>query len=239
MKEQALQKIKQPPKKLAALLELINGLPSDKTHRLAITPKALRKKAEAEGETDKLAHVISRAIADLPGKLKDYVLLSFWDGGKSAKGEFDLLKEGNVVERYEQLWDAYLVLREIARRPNKDEKPALWVLHPQFVAPVFLEIDGGGMLRDVKTIFFQAIGSGVVEARRIRECPICKRIFWAGRITMKCCSTRCSNTFRVHNYRYKTEEEKAEYKLRRMKLEEKRQTEARKKARVSPKKGKK
>ena len=147
--------------------------------------------------------------------------MGFWAGGESLKGSLEVAKEGGVVERYSQLWDAYLTLREIARHADKEAKPSIWILNAFYTAPVFLEIDREGMLRDVKTLFFRVIEDEDIEARRIRECPICKRIFWAGRLTMKCCSPRCANTFRVHRHRYRTKEEKADYELRRARREEK------------------
>src|SRR5687768_10691116 len=116
MAKQALQNLKKPPEKLAALLELVNGLPSDKARRLLITPESLRKRAEEEGRLDSLGNVIYEAIAHLPPKLIEYFGMSFWDGGKSFFGDLDMIKIGGVVERYDQLWDAYLTLRYIARR---------------------------------------------------------------------------------------------------------------------------
>jgi hypothetical protein len=238
MIKQALQFFKSPPRKLAALIELVNGFPSDLTLRRAITPEALKEKAEAEGHIHLLAETIVQAITDLPDKLQHYISMGFWDGSESIKWGNEVIKEGGVVERYSQLWDAYLTLREIARRPDKEEKPALWILYPLHNAPVFLEIDSQGILRDVKTLFFQVIADEEIKASRIRECPICKSIFWAGRITQKCCSPRCANRFRVHRHRYRTEEEKVEYELRRARREEKRRKETQRKAQPSTKKGK-
>lgn len=239
MAKQALQFFKKPPEKLAALIELVNGFPSDLERRKEILPETLRKKVEAEGREDLLTTAIVEAIKDLPNKLQDYVCMGFWDGGESIKGSLDFAKEGGVVERYSQLWDAYLTLREIARQPDEEKnKPAIWMLLPLYSAPVFLEIDRQGMLRDVKTLFFRVIADEDVEARRIGECPICKRIFWAGRLTMKCCSTRCANTFRVHRHRYRTAEEKVDYELRRVKREKKRQKKTQKEAPLSTEKGK-
>jgi predicted RNA-binding Zn ribbon-like protein len=40
-----------------------------------------------------------------------------------------------------------------------------------------------------------------IEAARIRECPVCYKIFWAGRRDMGCCSTQCSHTQRQRKYR--------------------------------------
>jgi hypothetical protein len=40
-----------------------------------------------------------------------------------------------------------------------------------------------------------------IEAARIRQCPKCERIFWAGRIDMKGCSKKCSLSLRVQKHR--------------------------------------
>jgi hypothetical protein len=40
-----------------------------------------------------------------------------------------------------------------------------------------------------------------VEAARIRLCPICDRIFWAGRIDQPCCRKTCANALRVRRHR--------------------------------------
>ena len=46
-----------------------------------------------------------------------------------------------------------------------------------------------------------------VDATRIRECEVCRRIFWAGRIDMVCCSHRCGNvrTNRLHRAKHKVQ----------------------------------
>lgn len=43
-----------------------------------------------------------------------------------------------------------------------------------------------------------------VEAERIRECPICEKLFWAGRLDQTACSTRCANVRRgrIHREKY-------------------------------------
>lgn len=51
-----------------------------------------------------------------------------------------------------------------------------------------------------------------VEVDRLRTCPECKRIFWAGRITQTCCSKPCGNKMRVRRWR---ENYQTNYKLRR------------------------
>jgi len=64
---------------------------------------------------------------------------------------------------------------------------------------VSLTIDESGNLRVQLDPLLQAIDK--VEARRIRECPICGKIFWAGRIDQPCCTTRCSGKRRTQLWR--------------------------------------
>jgi hypothetical protein len=244
MAKQALQFFKKPPKKIGALIELVNCFPSDLEHRKAITPVALRECAEAENEKaennnreDFLTDSILNAVKDLPGKLVNYVYSGFWDGGKSRKGEYDVIKEGDIVARYEQLWDAYFCLRTVAQNNSEGGKPHLWMMHTLYAAPMWLEIDARGMLQSKRPLFFEVIEEEQVEAARIRECQICKRIFWAGRHTIKCCSPHCANTFRVHRHRYKTDEEKAAFKARKIAREKRSEREVRKRS-ASTKKGK-
>jgi hypothetical protein len=40
-----------------------------------------------------------------------------------------------------------------------------------------------------------------VELARIRECPICGNIFWAGRIDQPCCKTKCAKSRRTRRWR--------------------------------------
>jgi hypothetical protein len=40
-----------------------------------------------------------------------------------------------------------------------------------------------------------------VEVERVRECPICLKYFWAGRINMRCCSTAHAGVLRMREYR--------------------------------------
>ena len=40
-----------------------------------------------------------------------------------------------------------------------------------------------------------------VDPTRIRQCPICNTIFWAGRSDKVCCSRRCGHTLAGRRYR--------------------------------------
>ncbi len=42
-----------------------------------------------------------------------------------------------------------------------------------------------------------------IEAERIRECPVCGRLFWAGRLDQSACRPKCSNVLRARTWREK------------------------------------
>jgi hypothetical protein len=62
-----------------------------------------------------------------------------------------------------------------------------------------VEIDSQGIIQITNDEFAAAVDE--VEATRIRECEICKRTFWAGRITQHACSTACAHALRNRRYR--------------------------------------
>lgn len=62
-----------------------------------------------------------------------------------------------------------------------------------------IRIDDNGRLR-IELDRFAAIVDRT-DAIRIRDCEICKRIFWAGRLDATCCSRNCANALRSRRYR--------------------------------------
>jgi hypothetical protein len=65
-----------------------------------------------------------------------------------------------------------------------------------------LRIDRG-VVRMKQLAPFAAFASVVegTEAKRVRRCPICNRLFYAVRISSKACSVRCNRTRRVRKHR--------------------------------------
>jgi hypothetical protein len=95
------------------------------------------------------------------------------------------------------LWSAKIRLHNIAKlaqvegRPNS-ERSILWrQLVPFYVLD---EIDEKGIVRVSKDLFAEAMDEEPIEAARIRECPICNRVFFAGRIdTWQCGDPKCKS----------------------------------------------
>ncbi|HKQ90020.1 MAG TPA: hypothetical protein VJZ77_05010 [Blastocatellia bacterium] len=64
-----------------------------------------------------------------------------------------------------------------------------------------LMIDADGLIKPHYHNSLSALEN--IEARRLRECRYCQRIFWASRIVMVQCSKRCGNNFRQKECREK------------------------------------
>jgi hypothetical protein len=62
-----------------------------------------------------------------------------------------------------------------------------------------LEIDSGGRLRFVMGSLQQILEG--VEAARIRHCPICGALYWAGRMDRPACGRRCGHVLRSRKWR--------------------------------------
>ena len=84
------------------------------------------------------------------------------------------------------------------------------------VGTLDLEIDEQGRFRFDQGLLVKALDG--VEATRIRQCPICGYIFWAGRKDQVCWPTSCAKILRTHRWR----EKYPEYKHRRYLAEERR-----------------
>jgi hypothetical protein len=195
----------------------------------------------------------------LPSELQNYVWRGEWKGGSFRVEPIEVHRDilatitgkkpkkpvklfipvlPGAFLRYSEVWDAYEKLHGIAKAA-KDARQRwnLLRLGRHASIPTAVVIDAKGMVRERKSLFSLAIEGQDIEAARIRECPVCSKIFWAGRITQICCTPKCGNTFRVQRHRYRTDEEKEAYKWRRYQREMKRQKETKKIA-ESTKKGK-
>ena len=64
-----------------------------------------------------------------------------------------------------------------------------------------LETDESGCIHYSSSPLLEALNG--VEAGRIRECQICRKIFWAGRIDKLCCSKGCGKALRNRRWRNK------------------------------------
>lgn len=102
----------------------------------------------------------------------------------------------NAFRRYAEAWDAFENLHGIAKAAKDPHlRWNLLRLGRHAAIPPSVQINARGMLYERKSLFSKAIeGHDGVEAARIRECPVCTRIFWAGRIDAgQCGKPKCKS----------------------------------------------
>jgi hypothetical protein len=203
--QEALQRsrgryLKPAPEKLKQLIELVNALPPvGSLDSRFLHPHHLRAQTNAELETrggDEnpffgifLARLIVEElqIKKVSPFLLDYVAVGVEEGGLTSNR---MMKDGGVVGRYENLWNARVRLHNMAQLAKvedeqRSERSTLW--REAVPLPVLDEIDERGIVRVSKDLFTEAMDEEPVEAARIRECAVCNRIFFAGRIDARQC----------------------------------------------------
>jgi hypothetical protein len=199
--------LKPTPSKLGRLIDLVNGLPPfGSLNSTLLHPRHLESETEAElekeggRENDWFGIHLARLIAERLQSVKvspavlDYVCHGTEQG---SIGSNKMMKDGGVVGRYENLWVARVRLRRIAHLAKADddkfiERSTLW--REPVRLPVLDEIDDQGYVRVSKDLFTEAMDQTDVEAVRIRECPVCTHIFWAGRKdSQHCGEARCKS----------------------------------------------
>lgn len=238
-------RFKPPPPKLAALIELANGFPSDVKQLWSMSPqaleagvnavhdtavllamnigvdttssrskdlvngnvgKAISRKEQAEFAMKPLRDAIVEKIDPSSAKLREYVLFGIREDIApldTGRGRF---MEVGMMNRYRQIWDTTIKLRGIARAVDVRVKTGRWAtpffsFNNSYTPPPLMEIGKDGFLYEFRSLFSEVIASEKIEVVRVRVCEVCKRIFWAGRITMKGCSARCGDVLRKRRLR--------------------------------------
>jgi len=102
-------------------------------------------------------------------------------------------------ERLSELLSAWVTLRHIAEFAASDGAASVVATITNPPGAGARLISDHGVLR-VEISPFLAMLDGI-EANRIRLCPICKGIFWAGRRDKSACSPQCSLTLRQRRLR--------------------------------------
>jgi hypothetical protein len=108
-----------------------------------------------------------------------------------------------AFRRYAEVWDAFEQLHGIAKAAT-DARQRWNLIKLGRHASIFpsVQIDREGILRERRSLFSIVIGSNKIEARRIKECPVCERIFWAGRVDAgQCGAAKCKSTLSSRLYR--------------------------------------
>ena len=208
---QASRNSNQPPAKLAKLIALTNLVPP-KTELGNLHEKFVEL-LESIGLdrwtpqwAKKLRALVHSYLEGLPGSFQSYVLGTTWPDDNDA----GILIYGVAsIERYTLIKDARLLLRGI--RTVSESGYAFY--RSTLEVKTKLRLDEQGVFVLQRNQLIEALEG--VEAERIRTCPICEQIFWAGRINQPACSKRCSHALRNRKYR---ERYLTDYKMQRIGL---------------------
>lgn len=236
---QALRSTPVPNDQLARLIELVNLLsPETELPPLKITVMDSLLHTEAGerkfgfDEWVRLAHRnLDENLRGLPEELRQHI----WQDAtpesspRSATASNadpnSWFKTTQAVSRYERYVELTVRLRGLARLVELIflTEPPLpgGDFTPLFSGSTKAEVGDDGMMHISLDELSQAING--IDVRRIRECPICKRIFWAGRIDQKACTKEHANVYRVRVSREKYRKDPARYQLRKIKEAERRE----------------
>ena len=176
-------RLRAAPQVLQQFIELVNFVPPEQ--EWPELPDFYDVLGEvASGRSGKGVARWERMINDLPTHLRERI------------GPVRLDTAMAVYDVYSLLRVARKTLRYIAHMDKSAGS-----VHPKFPASDFLRLSVGERGR-IHIVHGRLIGAlEGVEAARIRECPICSRIFWAGRIDQPCCTSRCASALRTRRYR--------------------------------------
>lgn len=189
---------------LAKLIELVNMLPPEQMlQHLEPFYVAELERRVAEGEDKEIASIFAMDVAlgacleNLPEDFRAYV--------NSLAAQFDESDRiGRInfgVSWYTGFRAALLTLRSLASlnklAPKGSSRAASYIQLSATASTLF--VDKQKRIRVRKSTFAEAVEG--VEYNRIRECEICRRIFWANREDKLCCSKEHGHVLRSRRAR--------------------------------------
>lgn len=205
---QASRGLNSPPPKLAELIEIVNLVPPDAS--LAGLYEMWKEIKELAKEDDDIAKqyygdfefattFVTFWARDFPENFRNYI----WPKDAKEKSEAIGLEKyiDLAISKYTFVHNCREDLRAIIQLVDSTTAAPFLLpqLGPAILTLTYIYLDKDGLIQFEGDVFTQAVEG--VEASRIRECAICKRIYWAGRITQQCCSTACAHALRNRRYR--------------------------------------
>ena len=171
------------PAALGSWLDAINGLPNDDGLLFDLANQILPLWVARTNSTERERE---QRISTLRERTKDW-------GRVAADYVFRLDSEGNLEpgDRLRELCLARIAFREIAQLSGGP-------LHTPVLQGATAVIDGG-IIRIRLAPFLELLKG--IEASRIRQCPICTKLFWAGRRDKSACTEECSRVLRQRRLR--------------------------------------
>ncbi len=199
--------------KLLEYIEIVNKIPMnfefptlDYVFELAIEKPGKESKSV---NIEEMTEVYEESFASkLPQDLHEFVMdkgeVNNWDEYLAIQRNFDYL--ASIDHGLRAM--AYAVTEEF--RDNLgltiNETIEGWVSENVFSLPLMVAINKKGHLVLKTTEFFEFIRDHEIEARRIRECFVCFKVFWAKRLETWTCSKQCGNIWRQHKWQKKNKD---------------------------------
>jgi hypothetical protein len=198
------------PAGLEAWLDAVNGLPADPIALMLLSNGISQLWVARENGTESEREA---GIRQLKQESKG------WGATAVAYIFRDDTGPQEPGERLGELVSAWITLRHIAEfgalEPRSDQ--AVTILNPPG-AGAQLKCAQGRLSVEISPFLRMLDG---VEARRIRLCPVCDRLFWAGRRDKRGCTGKCSGVLRQRSLRTQQRENRAFRKRRRLRGKEK------------------
>jgi hypothetical protein len=218
-----MRKEKEYLPKLLEYIELANKIPKDYCFATFdgvyhVTQERL-KGQENIGSSENLIETYKELSKEFPYDLYNYVF-SELDSGNT----FETLE--SIRKKYDFLSSlshglgtlAYAVTEEYfgEKVPINETIAGVEEFLPEYVPilTVSISVNNEGFIEAKTSEFFDFITTHKIEARRIRNCVICYKIFWANRVDKWTCSKPCGNTLRQRIWQIENKEEYNEKRRR-------------------------
>lgn len=209
------------PDQLEELLEIVNSIPPDR-----VLPHIEELKSQAGDDEQKLRAMIKEKMQGKspklllpPGDTRDLETYSFFRFMRLTVRDLAnrALLPRDAEFEYQVSLDKPQQRARFARRFNivdwEEGDPRDYETWPNSTRvpsfTVFIYIDAGsGLTNPLRNHWLEALVG--IEAKRLRICDFCRRVFWARQDNMHACSSRCSTANRQRLLREKRKKQYAE-----------------------------
>lgn len=213
------------PNKLAELIELHNAIyesPEAREEKNLMKLEEARKASDAVWWYQADEEALKLCLKDAPKLIRDYVYRESNEVYfEPSTNDDDISRVERAAARYEDLRESLVKLSDFTNyntdTPGKADKQIARIVQ----GTIRIARDGQGLVKLVKDTFSTAIEGA--EYDRIRKClrEKCNKVFYAGRLTIKCCSAACANAYRNKKLRDKYNEDPTDYMLKQAQRERK------------------
>jgi len=192
-------RLKPAPVQLKELIDLVNSVPLERKLLTEEDIYGLITEKVANPGKEHWEDAYHRIIQDLPKQVREYI-------GRIGEKHLE-----EIADRYSSYITARKVLVAIARKNKAKARQSSMPPETKGVkVTVSLTTDAKGRILFSTEELLVALTN--VEMSRIRQCPICNIIFWAGRKDQNCCDSQCAHVQRTRRWR---EQYIDKYKLQR------------------------